>query len=58
MKLGSRDPAFLFHAGMIANAAGDGARAVRLLSRLLKQSPRFGPLAAAQARRTLQALTS
>lgn len=56
MGLGSRDPTFLFHAGMISAAAGDVERAERLLSRLLGQSPRFDPLGAAEAKRTLDEL--
>jgi tetratricopeptide (TPR) repeat protein len=44
MKLGSRDPQFLYHAGMIARASGRLGEARRLLGRLLEQSPRFSPL--------------
>ncbi len=40
MRLGSRDPEFLYHAGMIARAHGDEALAARLLSTLLEQAPR------------------
>ena len=50
MKLGSRNPRLLFHAGMIAAAVGDTARATRLLRRLVEQSPRFDPLDAPRAR--------
>jgi hypothetical protein len=50
MRLGSRDPEFLYHAGMIARASGDEASAARLLGRLLKQSPRFSALYAPRAR--------
>jgi tetratricopeptide (TPR) repeat protein len=56
MRLGSRDPEFLYHAGMIARAAGDEARAARLLGRLLKQSPRFSALHAPRARAALAGL--
>jgi hypothetical protein len=56
MRLGSRDPEFLYHAGMIARARGDDARAARLLERLLDQSPRFSALYAPRARRALSAL--
>jgi tetratricopeptide (TPR) repeat protein len=54
MRLGSRDPLFLYHAGVIARRAGDldGARA--LLSRLVAQSPRFNPLYGPRARRALE----
>jgi tetratricopeptide (TPR) repeat protein len=49
MRLGSRDPMFLYRAGMIARAAGDTDRARALLGRLLAQSPRFNPLLAPRA---------
>jgi tetratricopeptide (TPR) repeat protein len=53
LRLGSRDPNFLFHAGMAARAAGHDALARRWLGRLLEQAPRFSPLRAPQARRAL-----
>ena len=56
MRLGSRDPEFLYHAGMIARARGEDARAARLLGRLLDQSPRFSALYAPRARQALSAL--
>ncbi len=56
MRLGSRDPEFLYHAGMIARANGDRAEARRLLTRLLQQSPRFSPLYAPRAERALRSL--
>jgi tetratricopeptide (TPR) repeat protein len=56
MRLGSRDPEFLYHAGMIAKAGGSDARARRLLSALLDQAPRFNPLYGPRAKRALQAL--
>jgi tetratricopeptide (TPR) repeat protein len=56
MRLGSRDPDFLYHAGMIAKAAGSDARARQLLSRLLEQAPRFNPLYAPRAERALKGL--
>ena len=56
MRLGSRDPHFLFRAGMISRAAGDEVRAKRLLSTLEAQSPRFNPLYAPQAERALRGL--
>ena len=55
MRLGSRDPNFLFHAGSAAHAAGDHARARLWLGRLLKTTPRFSALRAPQARRALAA---
>jgi tetratricopeptide (TPR) repeat protein len=56
LRLGSRDPSFLYHAGMIARRARDPERARRLLSSLLSQSPRFSPLYAPRARRALEGL--
>ena len=56
MRLGSRNPRFLYRAGMIARARGEDARAVSLLSTLLDQAPRFSPLYAPRARQALQAL--
>jgi tetratricopeptide (TPR) repeat protein len=53
MRLGSRDPAFLYHAGEIARRAGRPARAKALFERLLDQSPRFDPLLAPRARAAL-----
>ena len=55
LRLGSRDPSFLFHAGMAAHAADDHARARRWLGRLIEQTPRFSALRAPQARRALAA---
>jgi tetratricopeptide (TPR) repeat protein len=54
MRLGSRDPEFLYHAGMIARARGDRARAARLLGRLLEQAPHFSALYAPRAREALR----
>ncbi|HET6831515.1 MAG TPA: tetratricopeptide repeat protein [Solirubrobacterales bacterium] len=56
MRLGSRSPEFLYHAGMIARAHGDDARAARLLATLLEQAPRFSPLYAPRARQALRGL--
>ena len=56
MRLGSRDPSFLYHAGTIAERAGRRAKARALLSRLLVQSPRFRPLYAPRARAALEEL--
>jgi tetratricopeptide (TPR) repeat protein len=56
MRLGSRDPSFLYHAGMIALAAGRDDDAGRLLGRLKAQSPRFSPLYAPRAHRALEGL--
>ena len=56
MRLGSRDPSFLYHAGMIALAAGRSEQARRLLGALVAQSPRFSPLYAPRAQRALEGL--
>jgi hypothetical protein len=56
MRLGSADPLFLYHAGMIARANGDLLRARTLLTRLLERNPRFSPLYAPRAARALRSL--
>ncbi len=56
MRLGSRDPYFLYHAGMIALRAGETAAARRLLARLVAQSPGFNPLYGPRARHALESL--
>jgi len=56
MRLGSRDPLFLYRAGMIARASGEAARARLLLGSLLEQSPRFNPLLAPRALAALAAI--
>jgi tetratricopeptide (TPR) repeat protein len=56
MRLGSRDPYFLYHAGMIARRAGATGEARRLLARLVGQSPRFNPLYGPRARHALESL--
>jgi len=56
MRLGSRDPYFLYHAGVIAADAGAAARARALLGRLAAQSPGFSPYHGPRAARALEAL--
>jgi tetratricopeptide (TPR) repeat protein len=56
MKLGSRDPSFLYHAGIVAKRAGRLEVARRYLSQLVAQSPRFNPLYGPRAIRVLEAL--
>jgi tetratricopeptide (TPR) repeat protein len=56
LRLGSRDPLFLYHAGMTARAAGARAEARRLLSRALAPNPRFSPLYGPRAERVLRSL--
>jgi Flp pilus assembly protein TadD len=56
LRLGSRDPLFLYHAGMTARAAGARTEARRLLSRALALNPRFSPLFGPRAERALRGL--
>jgi tetratricopeptide (TPR) repeat protein len=55
-RLGSQDPSFLYHAGMVALRAGQPERASAYLSRLVEQSPRFNPLFGPRARQALEGL--
>jgi len=54
LRLETRDARLFYHAGMIADAAGDWARAREYLTRALTLSPEFDPLQATLARKTLQ----
>ena len=56
LRLGSRDPAFHYHAGMAARGAGRAGLARRELRRALALNPSFSPLHAARARRALESL--
>jgi tetratricopeptide (TPR) repeat protein len=56
LRLGSRDPTFLYHAGMTARAAGNAALARTWLGRSLSLNPRFSPLYAPRARAALGGL--
>ncbi len=56
MRLGSFDPLFLYHAGIVSKRSGDEDRARRLLGRLLDESPRFSPLFGPRAEAVFQAL--
>ncbi len=56
LRLGSRDPAFLYHAGVAAAAAGERRAAVRWLRASLAANPHWSPLHAPRARRALEAL--
>lgn len=56
LKLGSRDPNFLYHAGISALRAGRHALARRHLGRALALNPRFSALYAPRARRALSGL--
>jgi tetratricopeptide (TPR) repeat protein len=54
LRLGSRDPMFLFHAGLSAQAAGRASEARAYLVESLALNPRFNPLYASQARHALR----
>ncbi|MFL5826176.1 MAG: tetratricopeptide repeat protein [Thermoleophilaceae bacterium] len=54
LRLGSRDPMLLFHAGMAAKGAGRGGTARSYLARALELNPRFNPLYAPQAQEALR----
>jgi tetratricopeptide (TPR) repeat protein len=54
LRLGSRDPLFLYHAGMAARAAGSTVEARTLLRRALQLNPHFSPLYASRAERALR----
>ncbi len=56
LRLGSRDPMFLYHAGMAARAAGERSLARRWLTRALAANARFSPLYAPRAARALTGL--
>lgn len=58
LRLGSRDPLLLYHAGMIALATGDEATARRQLTDALAIDPGFSPTSVAEARAALAALGS
>ena len=56
LRLGSVDPAFLYHAGISAKAAGRTDLARRWLARSLADNPRWSPLYAPRAERALREL--
>jgi cytochrome c-type biogenesis protein CcmH/NrfG len=56
LRLGSRDPLFLYHAGMAARAAGYRREARTYLTRALALNPHFSPLYAPRAERALKGL--
>ena len=56
LRLGSRDPLFLYHAGLAARAAGEPGAARDYLQQALAVNPRFSPLHAPVARRALREL--
>jgi tetratricopeptide (TPR) repeat protein len=54
LRLETRDARLFYHAGMIADAAGDRDRAREYLTRALTLSPEFDPLQATLARKALK----
>ncbi|HEV1996014.1 MAG TPA: tetratricopeptide repeat protein [Candidatus Acidoferrum sp.] len=56
LRLGTQDAKLFYHAGMIAQAAGDKASARDYLKRALTLSPQFDPLQSSIARKTLASL--
>ena len=57
LRLGSRAPLFLYHAGIAAKRAGEDGAARIYLSRALAGNPSFSPLYAPRARAALQGLS-
>jgi len=54
LRLGTQDPRLFYHAGMIANAAGDPTLARTYLARALALNPQFDPLQARTAHKALR----
>ena len=54
LRLGTSDARLLYHAGMVARAAGDQARKRELLGRALALSPAFDPVHAPLAREAVE----
>ena len=58
LRLGTRDPRLLYHAGMVARALGERVRAAELLCDALALNPSFDVLQAPIARRLLEGETA
>ncbi len=56
LKLGTKDPRLLYHAGMVAKALGKEKEARRLFKRALKLNPCFHPLYTKSARQSLKSI--
>ncbi|MGI8884778.1 MAG: tetratricopeptide repeat protein [Pyrinomonadaceae bacterium] len=56
LRLGTREPRLLYHAGMIAAATGDNQKSVEYLEQALKINPKFDVLQADVAREKLNEL--
>jgi len=53
LRLGTRDARLFYHAGMIAQAAGDRSGAREYLKQALALNPQFDPMQATIAKRVL-----
>ena len=58
LQLGTKDAEMLYHAGMIAEARGETAEAIRLLTQALQINPAFDPIQVDITTKTLDALQS
>jgi tetratricopeptide (TPR) repeat protein len=56
LRLGTKDARLFYHAGMIAQAAGDKDKARRYLQSAISLNPKFEPLQAEICRKTLESL--
>jgi tetratricopeptide (TPR) repeat protein len=57
MELNTPEPAFYFHAGLIAKASGDSAKAREFLAKALELNPQFQPRQADAARAALKEMS-
>jgi tetratricopeptide (TPR) repeat protein len=57
LELGTPEPAFYYHAGMIAKASGDSDTARKYLAKAFELNPEFHPRQAAEARAALKELS-
>ena len=56
MRLGSADPTFLYHAGVIAADAGRTGLARRYLTEVVERTPAFSPFHGPRAQAALEGL--
>jgi tetratricopeptide (TPR) repeat protein len=56
LRLGTRDARLLYHAGMIARAAGDNRRAGDLIAKCLALNPEFDPIQSRIGKEALEAI--
>jgi hypothetical protein len=57
LRLGTQDPSFFYHAGMIADALDQRSKATGYLSKALNLNPGFSAVHAEEASRKLRALS-